>query len=456
MQKNERTGFLSPSALAGMPDETAVLLALSGGADSCALLHLLAGDAKEKGYTLTLAHLNHGIRGEEALRDRRFCEQLAADYGLELCVLDADVPAIARERGMSLETAGRAVRYEYLERLMTERQIPLLATAHHADDQLETLLFRLARGTGLGGLGGIAPCRPFANGFLTRPLLGMPKREILDYCQRNGLTFVTDSSNEDATAARNRIRLEIVPILEQLFDDPQSRAYRLSESLREDEALLSSMADGLLEEARDGEALLVEPIRRAPKPLQRRALLSWCRKQLGAEPERVHLEALCRLLQKNAPQDEVALPGGVVATIAFGRLTVDGTPPRTEPFELPLTEGEITLPSGIRITVEKFENSDKVHNVYTQSCIMVYGLSTLVGEGCVWRSRREGDALLVSGMHKKLRRLYREAGIPVRWRAHLPVLCDREGILWAPFAGCRDGFLGEGDAWLLRVTLPTV
>lgn len=450
-------GFVSPATLAGLPLQTPVLLGLSGGADSRLLLHLLAQDAKEKHYRLTLAHVNHQIRGEDALRDRAFCETLAVQYGLELCVLDADVPRLAAERGMGLEETGRAVRYDYFAKLMAERGIPILATAHHADDNLETVIFRLARGTGLTGLCGIAPCRRFADGYLTRPILGMSKQKILGLCAEYGLQFVIDETNAEPTAARNRIRAEVTPLLEQLFDDPQSRVYHTSEGLREDDALLRSMADELLAAARvENNGLSLDVLANAPKPLRRRVLAMWCRECTDTEPERVHLEALEHLVTDGAPRETVALPHGVSAFAEMGVLRAKTVKPDAPAdFYLPLSEGVTVLESGIRISVEKYEKSSKVHSTYTQSCIMVCECLVKQTDAYYWRPRREGDLLLTGGMHKKIRRLYREAGISVRLRERMPLLCDKEGIVWAPFAGVRDGKMGDGDAWLVRVELPT-
>lgn len=445
-------GFVSPAVLAGLSPETPVLLGLSGGADSRLLLHLLAEDSKQKGYRLTLAHVNHGIRGENALRDRDFCATLAKQYGLELSVLDADVPRLAAERGMGLEETGRAVRYDYFARLMSERNIPILATAHHADDNLETVVFRLARGTGLAGLCGIAPCRGFENGYLTRPLLGMSKQRILELCDGYGLQYVTDETNAEPTAARNRIRAEVTPLFEQLFDDPQSRVYHMSESLREDEALLRGMADELLAAARvENHGLSLDVLVAAPKPIRRRVLAMWCRQCIGAEPERVHLEALEHLVIAGGSREAVALPRDATALAEMGvlRMVVEPIACAAD-FRLPLTEGVTVLDSGIRITVEKSEKSSKIHSTYTQACIMIYGRL----DAYCWRSRREGDQLLSGGMHKKIRKLFREAGIPVRVRDCMPLLCDEAGIVWAPFAGARDHESGEGDTWLLRVELP--
>ena len=134
-----------PQELATLEENTPVLLGLSGGADSSALLHWLDGERRRRGFALYVCHLNHGIRGAEAERDERFCASLAEKYGLALIKGFADVPARAKESGESLETAAREERYAFFARVMEERRIPLLVTAHHADDQLETMLFRFGR-----------------------------------------------------------------------------------------------------------------------------------------------------------------------------------------------------------------------------------------------------------------------------------------------------------------------
>ena len=152
------SGFLSPHALARMPKDTPVLLAFSGGADSCALLELLARKAQTDGFLLLAAHVDHGIRKDEARRDREFCMRVARRYGVELCVKEVDVPALAAQSGMGLEEQARAVRYAYFEELMRARSIPLLATAHHADDHLERFCSASRGAVACAGLAALPPC----------------------------------------------------------------------------------------------------------------------------------------------------------------------------------------------------------------------------------------------------------------------------------------------------------
>jgi len=448
--------ILLPQALSKLPSETAVLLAFSGGADSCALLHFLAERSQKDGFPLYLAHVNHGIRGEEALRDRDFCRQTAKKYGLELFVLDCDVPAKAAREKRGLEETARDVRYAFFAEIMKEKQIPLLATAHHADDQLETVLFRLARGTGPSGLCGIQPVRPFANGFLTRPMLQVSRREILAYCAQRKLTYVTDSTNADTAYARNRIRAEIIPILETLFENPQKKAGELLSALREDEALLASLADELYQSAKIEHDLRLFPLRKASPALRNRVLLRWVYAVTGHYPEHTHVEALNDLILTANRNGEVALSGDCFAALELDRLRIfckRTEKPEEEPCRTFSTESFYCDGGGIRVCIEKTGANTKINNLSTQSYIFFNQFSDIIKGSLYWRTRRGGDTLFINGMHKSLRKLYAKADISKHRREQMPLLCDDEGILWAPFVGARDGLLTENGSALVTVTL---
>lgn len=445
--------FCAPAELAHTSPDTAVLLAFSGGADSRALLHMLASLAEEQRFRLTLAHVEHGIRGEDSRRDLEFCRQIAEQYGLEIFTLSADVPALARASGRSLEDEAREVRYEFFDRLMRERHIPLLATAHHADDQAETMLFRLCRGTGLGGLAGIAPVRTFSCGYLTRPLLGCSKREILDYCTANRLDFVTDNTNFDTAYARNRLRAEVLPVMETLFAGVSQRMTATADALREDAQLLDTMARECLARVRIADGVWVDALRETPAPICRRVLMQWLLGVLGNTPERVHVDAVMHLVFDGAKHARAALPYGKSAVIEQGYLRVlsasadeiwiDGVPFREGKTDLVTSAVTVSVQMLDSAPIEDFKTDGK-----TEISLPVdpAGMQTLF-----WRSRREGDVVLMHGMHKRLRRLFREADIPPRLRNVIPLLCDGEGIVWVPFVGLRDGVKTESPT--CRVSL---
>jgi tRNA(Ile)-lysidine synthetase-like protein len=376
---------------------------------------------------------------------------------LEIALLDVDVPALAAARGEGIEETARAVRYEFFARLMRERNIPLLVTAHHADDNLETVLFRLCRGSGTRGICGISPCRPFEGGYLVRPLLHVTRREIEAFCEARGLSFVTDASNSDTAYARNRIRAEVVPILESLFDSPQKRVADLTDDLREDERYLSEEARAFCARHIQNGVLPCEPLASLPLPIRNRVLRLWVEQTLGVEPERVHLSAIGDLLvaSRNAT-GEVALPRDFVAVRWFGSLRIlPREDKRQIGFSIPLTLGTHRLTgSGITIKVSQVVSTRKIHNLYTQTCIISRTVFDIIKNGAYWRPYVSGDRILQGGIHKRLRRCWNEAGVPTRLRGELPFLCDREGVLWAPYVGARDGVVADasGDAVEICVT----
>ena len=440
MQKGR---VIDPYQLSGTQPNAPILLAFSGGADSVALLDML-----QKEYSkapILLAHVNHGIRGEEALRDRAFCESIAKERGLEIAILNADIPAIAKEKGQGIEEAAREVRYAFFADLMKEREIPLLVTAHHADDHLETVLFRITRGTGLSGLCGIAPIRSFGEGYLVRPLLGFTKQEILQYCQEQDLNFVIDSTNTDTAYARNRIRAEVLPVLESLYTDVSHRAVRMSAELREDDAYLKEVARQLLLKNTTCEGISVRALRGAHSAIRRRILQMWFEEGREATLESVHLQALMSLIESGDTTARVALPGGVSAyCTARGRLTLTKTKPQpVGEYTLPLTIGETQIPNtdiSICITpIEKNNEADKQGG----NVLVLMGEWQDLQKALTWRNRREGDVILLGKMHRQLRRLWAQKGIPTELRAALPLLCRGEEIVWTPFVGSSDEFVGK-------------
>ncbi len=438
MMQKRIPACIPPWELAGMKEGSAVLLGFSGGADSTALLDMLVRLREKTPFSLTLAHVDHGIRGEEARRDRQFCEETAARYGLELCILETDIPAIVKESGEGTEEAARRIRYDYFASLMRERHIPILCTAHHADDHFETLLFRLARGTGARGLCGILPARPFGNGMLTRPILSLTRADILAYCRKNNLQYVTDSTNADSTYARNRIRAEVAPVLEQLFPGASHRALRLSEEIFEDETYLRMEAERFLEAYAGDDGLPVDALSALPRAILRRVLAVYA--ATAQTPEREHVDALIRLVTAPTADMRVALPGGRYAVVEDGclMLTRARTAPMPELFCIPFGVGNFELSDGTRISVTVSQKPIKVHNLSTPPYINLIPRSDIIKKDAVWRPMRPGDRILQGGMHRRVRRLYAELGFSPAQRRRVPLLACGDEILYAPGIGPCD------------------
>ncbi len=300
-------GYVSPCVLAGAAPGTPVLLGLSGGADSSSLLDIAA----RTGENLVLCQVNHCIRGDEADRDELFCRSLAQRYGLRIEVFREDVPAEAARTGEGLEEAARRIRYSVFEKLMKELDIPVLATAHNADDNAETVLFNIVRGASARGACGIPAVRRAGEcGTVVRPLLRVSRKAILEYCDTRGLEYVTDSTNADDTYSRNRIRLNVMPELRRINPDAVDAISRYSESVSGDCAWLDSEAASFTDT--HGGALPYGELLKLPPPVARRVITAAARRA-GARPEYRHVEALWTAVLGGL-RVSVTLPGSVKGT----------------------------------------------------------------------------------------------------------------------------------------------
>lgn len=440
------SGFRSPALLSGMSEDTPILVGLSGGADSSALLHMLSVYREKCGAKIYAAHVNHGIRGAEADRDEEFCREYAGSLGVEIFVLRADVPALAKERGESVETAARALRYSYFEQTMRENNIPILATAHNANDNLETVIFNIARGSGLSGVCGIPECRRTDHGIVIRPILSMEKREIIEYCRDNAINFVTDSTNIDTDYTRNLIRAEIIPVMQRINSGAVKNAIRMSESLREDILCLDHMAEELIERQADRSSIGLQSFRSAPASVANRALIKLYGELTGGKTlEMTHVNALRELAARAVPHSSVSLPAGIVGVIEREALCLctETKIPEADDYSIALCEG--SNPISQTNTEIFIGNSQNAKNVYKKAIILYIDSAKIKGE-LFARSRKPGDSIRTRGMTKSLKKLLCEKKIPLELRARLPIICDSDGILAVPFVAIRDGMSADQNS----------
>ncbi|MBR2311760.1 MAG: tRNA lysidine(34) synthetase TilS [Clostridia bacterium] len=425
-------GFRDPHQLANMPANAPVAVALSGGADSVALLSLLRGKK-----ALCAVHVHHGIRGAEADRDAAFCEALAKEFDIPFHLLRVDAPAMARQTGESLETAARTARYAAITAWMREQGIFLLATAHHADDQLETMLQHLLRGSGTRGLCGIPACRTLEEGlFVVRPLLSVPKAELLRYLKEQDLTFVTDSTNEEVCCQRNFLRLRVLPLLAELQPNAPLLAARCAEALAGDEAYLDGLAVEFL--AKEGAKPRVEALLALPQPILVRVM----RRLLPQVPTAQHLSAICNLLGSSKPHASLSLPPHTVLRKVNGKLSIEKKQKKQHGNETLLlceSETQIKEASALVIlnSVGKTTN-DALEARYKYATRLSLCKDAVKGEIRLCR-RMAGDVILSGGMHKAVRRLACLKHLPPEARARMPLLFDDDGILAIPFGPVRDG-----------------
>ena len=437
------TAFTAPHVLSGLPKSTPILVAYSGGSDSGALLDMIVRYAKETQTKVYAAHVNHGIRGKEADRDEDFCRKAAERYGIEIFVLRADVPEIAKQTGKSIETAARDVRYEYFSKVMTENDIPILCVAHNADDNFETILFNISRGSGLSGVCGIPRTRDFEGGMIIRPILEMSKDDINKYCSDNNIEYVTDSTNTDTEYTRNRIRSCVIPELKRICPGAEHAAARLSSTLREDSLCLESMASWFLEEARDGFFIETEKLCGSPYSIASRALMTlYTEISNGASLEYTHIKALFELARKNVPHSSLNLPSGIKAVIENSRLGFISASVKEKklsyaPFSTELKEGSNHIAEiDADLRLEYTENNI---NIYKKSMNLSIDSDKIIGT-LYARDRRSGEKIRLNSMSKSIKKLLCDNKVPLEIRSRLPVICDDNGIVAVPFIGVSDSY----------------
>ena len=312
----------------------------------------------------------------------------------------------------------------------------LLATAHNADDRLETLIFNIARAAGCADSARF-PVRPFGDGLLIRPLLSATKSEIIRYCEENNLAYVTDSTNLEINCSRNLIRHKIIPALEELCPSIRENSARLISAAREGWEFVEGEADKFLAKT-DGESLPVSGLNKLPGAVKHCVLSKLYAAASGRELEEVHVRALSVLLQKGLPGSALSLPGRIRAVIENGRLDFVADPRRRvlpEHFAIPLAEGLNLLPGGaIMLTTSERRPAEVSENLTCRDSVRLRA-----GEGLVARSFLPGDTVRFRGMTKKVRRLLRETGLPLDERYLVPIVCDPDGVLWIPGVAVRDG-----------------
>ena len=386
-----------------------VTVALSGGADSVSLLHILYDLRDGLGITLSAAHLNHMIRGDEALRDENFARQECEKLGIPFFCERADVPKYAKAHRVSTELAAREIRYEFLSNVSDG----LIATAHTASDNIETIIFNLARGTGLKGLCGIPPVRE----NIIRPLIFCTREEIEAYCSANRLSYVTDSTNLSDDYSRNKIRHTIVPVLKEINAAAEKNAVRTAASLYEDELFLRSCADRFLcDNVSDG---TLDITNLPAEPVAKRSLKLFAESAMnGAVLDSEHIASLYSVSQNGG---RTSLPENMTAESINGRLSVKKS------------DADIRAETQYFVSTERkkndlFEKNKKVNNLLLNNsldCDKIMGKSVI-------RTRMPGDSIRLKGRGctKTLKKLMNELSVPKEQRDIIPLIADDKGVIW--------------------------
>jgi tRNA(Ile)-lysidine synthase len=405
--RNVREGSARPTLVVG----------LSGGADSVSLLHALHSLAGEDGFRLVAAHLDHGLRPDSA-RDAAFCRGLCRTLGVPLRVGRADVRARAARDGGGIEEAARLERHAFLEAVRLREGALWIVLAHTRDDQAETVLLRLLRGSGSAGLGAMRA----RAGRLLRPMLRVSRQDVLDHLAAHGLAWREDPSNTDPASLRNRIRHELIPYLESRFNPAVRDALaRTASVLAEEAELLATIAAAVGLRTEDGTAILPrEAVARAPRAVARIAVRNAVRAAGGLRGVALdHVDGIIDLAARVAKSGRrLPLPGGREAAIHFDEIRIGPAGPAAPPFDAALdVPGRAPLPDGRWVVARPLRRPGP------------RAIGVPAGPLTV-RTRRPGDRVRSAGREMSLKRFLMDRRVPAADRDRLPVVASGRTVVW--------------------------
>ncbi len=435
-----------------LQNEDSVLVALSGGADSVALLHALNSLKENWGVTMFAAHFHHGIRGEEADRDKHFCKALCERYGIPFFCEKVDVPLIARESGESVELCGRRLRYRFLDRIARDIGGAKIATAHHSDDNAETVLWNLTRGTGLAGLAGI----PIRRGNIIRPLLRCTRAAIEAYCAENDLAYVTDSTNLSDDYTRNKLRHQVMPVLRELNPGVGESIGRMSAIMRETDEYLNHISEKELKAAKVAYGWSCERLLPC-EPIILKYAVKNILENAAAPVDFQHTALIIEAMRTNGAVD---VGGGYTVSCAQGILRIVPQKTDTDDFCMPILD--YMREHGTRIKVrdgQPFEiapplaiSGEKINNLLLHDGIPcdIMRRDTLI------RHRRAGDTFTDHrrGVTKTVKKLLNELKIPRELRDTILVVADGSTVLWIEGIGtsaqAKADLTRDGEFYLIN------
>lgn len=392
-----------------------ILVGFSGGADSTLLLTLLNSI---EGLEIAAAHLNHGIRGDEAKRDEDFCREYCEKLGVRIFLSHSNVPELAKMTGKSLEEAARDARYSFFEKISEENGYSLIATAHNADDSLETAIFHLARGSSVDGLCGIPPKR----GNLIRPLILLSKDEIVSALEDRGIPYVTDSTNLSNEYTRNMIRHTVIPQLKKINPSIIKTFTASSDNIRRDYEYLSCVSSKY--SFSDGRAALSA----LHDAILSRVIINELHK-FGCKPEKKHVDALIHAIRSSDVHTSLSLPAlDAVCDRDFIYLKAKNTK-SDDSFCFPLKIGLNKLPNGRILYIGNNEKDIiSLKNIYKLSIHRTVSSAKIYSE-CFVRSRLEGDTIRLGGMTRKVKKLIQSLKLRSSYTDGIPFIeCNGELI----------------------------
>lgn len=403
-----------------LPKGSTVIVGLSGGADSIALTHFLHTQCQEYDVRVIAAHVNHSIRAS-ANDDENFARNFCAKYNIPFYHLRADVPRISREEKSNIEDAARRVRYNFFRSIDPNAKI---ATAHTLNDQAETVLFRLIRGTGLKGLTGIPPVRD----AIIRPFLECTRAEIESYCKAFGLTYVTDETNEDTSYARNFLRHEVLPLLKEINPSFLGSIRRSTQVLTQDNDTLDDLAEMVYHKAMREEGFSVLELQKAPLAIRKRVIAQILYDEIQVMPEYIHIENVNALIERGSGTVQVLQD--TMLRIRNGILEFPGQDYCDE-WEMEVIMGRMSIPSGV-LDINLYNQSEFItkQKIYKNTLAIYFDYDKIKGKMQV-RSRKAGDSFIPAHFSatKKVKKMLSEMHVAPEKRNLVPVFSDDLGVI---------------------------
>jgi len=416
-----------------------ILIGVSGGPDSLALLHFLWSIRKEYQFYLAAAHVDHMFRGEESYLEAKFVQHFCEEREIPFEMERINVPDYIRATGKSSQLASRECRYSFFEKVISKQKLDYLALGHHGDDQVETILMRLTRGSTGEARAGIPFSRPFGNAVIFRPFLCINRQQIEDYCIEQGLEPRRDPSNEKGIYVRNRFRKEVMPFLRKENPHVHEHFQRFSEEIQSDEAFLQELSvqklNTVMKKKSKGEIHINIPdFLKMPFPLQRRCIqliLNYLYENKPASLSALHIENAISLMSSPHPSGELNFPDGLKMVRSYEQCQFQFHHQSVSSYCCKMEEpGEIKLPDGSIISLE-FTKSP--NGTYQSNTLLLNRVD--VSLPLVIRTRKDGDRMTLKGMNgtKKIKDIFIDQKVPAHDRMTWPIITDADGnILWLP------------------------
>jgi len=430
-----------------LPDAGVVLVCVSGGADSMCLLEVMRHISYSRGFNIVAAHFNHKLRGEESDRDETFVMNVCEEHGIPFYSDRGDVAGIAKKQGRGIEETARDMRYSFFHETAEKVFASRIVTAHTVNDNTETMLLNLVRGTGASGMAGIPPVR----GDVVRPLLCISRDEVMEFISERKLPYMEDSTNKLDIYTRNNIRHNIVPLLEKINPHLHDVAFSASRLFREDEEFIADIAELFIQDCCVGHTANAKDLAVLPFSVSSRVIRKIHTTSAPDSPTLSfnNVNDVLTLCAGDNPSASLSLPGMVVYR-EYERVIFNTEPKQSDMEFAPVYpmdgDSSIILALGLKITCKSVVYNDSIKFNASFSSF-IFKKVDICGRITV-RPRRAGDSIKLkkhSGT-KTLKKLFIEKRIPLRKRALIPVICDDEGVLGIYRIGVSDRAVPEpGD-----------